>query len=81
VFSMWSVTRCYKQDKLGAAVGPLVVADLNISTVALRLVGGDESKSSVWGYIWATLFLVDINRGLGAPVKYGHESRGTRTQE
>jgi hypothetical protein len=35
----------------------------NTSTVALRVVGGDEKGTSAWGYNWATLFLVDINRG------------------
>jgi hypothetical protein len=32
-------------------------AGLNTSTVALRLVGGDEKGTSAWGHNWATLFL------------------------
>jgi hypothetical protein len=36
---------------------------LNTSTVALRVVGGDEREASAWGYNWANLFLGDINTG------------------
>jgi hypothetical protein len=41
---------------------PRVQADLK-TTVALRVVGGDEKDPSAWGYNWATLFLGDINTG------------------
>jgi hypothetical protein len=66
-----------------------VEAGSNTSTVALRVVRGDERKPGAWGYNWATLFLRDINMGTwpsrlvsleSETVKYGHESRGTRTQ-
>jgi hypothetical protein len=40
-----------------------VEAGSNTSTVALRVVGGEEREPSVWGYNWATLFLGDINTG------------------
>jgi hypothetical protein len=66
-------------------------AGSNTSTVALRVVGGETKREpSSWGYNWATLFLVDINTGTDPPgwgslesetVKYGHESRWTRTQD
>jgi hypothetical protein len=58
----------------------------NNSTVALRVVGGDEKEPSAWRYNRATLFLGDINTGtwlsrLGSlqseTVKFGHESQGT----
>jgi hypothetical protein len=47
-------------------------------------------KSNAWGYNWVTLFLRDINTEtwssrLGSleseTLKYGRESRGTRTRE
>jgi hypothetical protein len=41
VFSVRSVSRCYKRDKLGAAVE----VGSNTSTVALRVAGGDEKGS------------------------------------
>jgi hypothetical protein len=37
-----------------------VEAGSNTSTVALRVVGGDEKETNAWGYNWATLFLGDI---------------------
>jgi hypothetical protein len=40
-----------------------VEAGSNSSTVALRIVGGDEKGTQCLGYNWATLFLGDINRG------------------
>jgi hypothetical protein len=58
---------------------------VSTSTVALRVVGGDEKGTQ---YLGATLFLGDINTGtwsskLGSLdseiVKCGHESRGTRS--
>jgi hypothetical protein len=45
---------CYKQDLLAVAV-PREEAGLNISTVALRVIGGKNN--------WATLFLWDISAG------------------
>jgi hypothetical protein len=38
-----------------------VEAVTSISTLPLRVVGGDEKEPSVRGYNWATLFLGDIN--------------------
>jgi hypothetical protein len=40
-----------------------VDAGSNTSTVALRIVGGDEKGTSDWGYNRATLFLGGINTG------------------
>jgi hypothetical protein len=37
-----------------------VEAGLNTSTVALRVVGGDEKGTQCLGYNWATLFLGDL---------------------
>jgi hypothetical protein len=46
----------------------LVEAASNISTVALRAVGGDKKREpSGWGYNLATLFWGDINTGRGPP--------------
>jgi hypothetical protein len=62
----------------------------NISTVALRVVGGDEKGTQCLGYNWATLFLGDINTGTwpsgwgsleSRTIKCGHEFRRTRTWE
>jgi hypothetical protein len=58
-FSTRSVLRCYKEDKLR----PHIEAASNTSTVALRVVGGDEKEPSAWEYNWATLFLRDIYKG------------------
>jgi hypothetical protein len=69
---------------------PRVEAGSNTSTVALRVVGGDEKGTRAWGYNWATMFLGDFIRGPDPPgwgslefetVKHGHESRGTRAWE
>jgi hypothetical protein len=38
-------------------------AGSNTSTVALRVVGGDEREPGAWGYKWTTLLLTDINTG------------------
>jgi hypothetical protein len=38
-------------------------AGSNTSTVALRVVRGDEMEPSAWVYNRATLFLVDVNKG------------------
>jgi hypothetical protein len=35
----------------------------NTSTATLRVVGGDEKGTQCLGYIWATMFLGDINAG------------------
>jgi hypothetical protein len=65
-------------------------AGSNTSTMALRVVGGEEKESNAWEFNWAILFLGDINTGPGPPgwesleserVKCGHEFRGTRTRE
>jgi hypothetical protein len=40
-----------------------VEAGSNTSTVALRVVRGDEKEPSAWGYNRATLFLGYINTG------------------
>jgi hypothetical protein len=40
-----------------------VEADSSTSTVALRVVGGDEKGTQCLGYNRATLFLTDINTG------------------
>jgi hypothetical protein len=57
----------------------------NTSTVALRVVGGDEKKPIALGYNRATLFLGTWPSRLGGleseTVKCGHESRETRTSE
>jgi hypothetical protein len=39
-------------------------------------------EPSAWVYNWATLFQMILLQGPGPPetVKYGHESRGTRTR-
>jgi hypothetical protein len=67
-----------------------VEAGSNTSTVALRVVGGDEKRAQCLGYNPATLFLEVVNTGtwpssLGSleseTVKCGHESRETRTCE
>jgi hypothetical protein len=54
----------YKIDTLhlGETVW-LVEAGSNTSTVALRVVGGDEKGTQCLGYNWAALFLGDINKG------------------
>jgi hypothetical protein len=46
-----------------------VEADLNTSSVTLRVEGGDE-KGSAWRYNRATLFLGDINTGTW-PSRFG----------
>jgi hypothetical protein len=66
-----------------------VEAGSNTSTAALQVIGDDEKREpSAGGYNWVTLILGDINTGtwpsrLGGlkteTVKYGHESRETRT--
>jgi hypothetical protein len=49
-----------------------------------------QAEPSSWRYNWAILFLGNISTGPDPPgwgslqsetVKYGHESRGTRTRE
>jgi hypothetical protein len=47
----------YYRDKISQA------GSFNTSTVALRVVGGDEREPSAWGYNRVTLFLGDINTG------------------
>jgi hypothetical protein len=42
---------------------PRVKAGSNTSTVALRVVGGDEKETQCLGVNWATLFLRDIDTG------------------
>lgn len=60
----------------------------NTSTIALRVVGGNEKRTQCLAYNQASLFLGDILRGPGHPgwgslefetVKYGHESYRTQT--
>jgi hypothetical protein len=69
VFSVWSMKSSYRGDNWGGTIEwvPRVEAGSNTSTVALRVVGGDEKgtqwKPSAWGYNWVTLFLGDINTG------------------
>jgi hypothetical protein len=67
---------------------PRVEAGSNTSTVALRVVGGDEKGTQCRGYNWDTLLRRIQIRGLGPPgsgslesetVKCGHESRRTLT--
>jgi hypothetical protein len=41
-----------------------VEAGPNTSTVALRVVGGDEKGTQCLGYNWSTLFLRDINTAI-----------------
>jgi hypothetical protein len=53
MFSTLSVPRCYSRVEAGP----------NTSTVALRVVGGDENGTQCLGCNWATLFLGDINMG------------------
>jgi hypothetical protein len=53
VFSVWFDRRLYNEDQCGG---------LNISTVALRVLG-DKKGTSAWGYNWVTLFLGDIYTG------------------
>jgi hypothetical protein len=67
VFSVWSVPRCYKRDKLRVDSDSGVTrveAGSNTSTVSLRVVGGDEKRSLK-----------------SETVKYGCESQGARTRE
>jgi hypothetical protein len=45
VFSVWSMPKCYKRHKLGAAVRTRVEAGSNTSTVTLQVVGGDDKGS------------------------------------
>jgi hypothetical protein len=80
----------YNRDSYRRSNGPPVEAGSNTSTVALRVVGGDEKGTQCLGYNWTTQFLGIQIRGPGPPgwgsleserVKYGHESRGTRTRE
>jgi hypothetical protein len=52
-FSVCSVPRCYNQDKLAVAVSSRVEAASNTSAVALRVLGGDEKGSRIWGCNWA----------------------------
>jgi hypothetical protein len=44
-----------------------VKAGYNTSTVALRVLRADKREPNAQGYNWATLFLGDINMGLGPP--------------
>jgi hypothetical protein len=60
---MWSMLRYYKQGTRLELSQPRVEAGSNTSTVALRVVGGDEKEPNAWGYNWATLFLGDLNTG------------------
>jgi hypothetical protein len=63
VFSMWSASRLYHStDLVQFSYTACVEAVSNTSTVALRVVGGDEKGNLE-----------------SETVKYGHESRGTRT--
>jgi hypothetical protein len=47
----------------GIGALPRVEANSNTSTVALRVVRGNEKGTQCWGYNWATVFLGDINTG------------------
>jgi hypothetical protein len=47
-FSAWSVPRHYKQDHLAVVVS-CVEAGLNTSTIALRVIGGDEKGAQCLG--------------------------------
>jgi hypothetical protein len=49
---MWSVPpRCYEQDSLKQRVDARVEAGSNTSTVALRIVGGDEKGTQCPGVL------------------------------
>jgi hypothetical protein len=70
-FSTLSVARCSNQDQLAVAVKSRVSgvqAGSNTSTVALRVVGGDEKGTHCVGYNWATLFLGNVNKGTWPPI-------------
>jgi hypothetical protein len=54
VFSAWSVPRSYLEDNWrysSVRESARVEAELNISTVALRVVGGDENGANCLGVI------------------------------
>jgi hypothetical protein len=59
---MQSVPR-YQRDQLVVAVISRVEAGSNTSTVALRVVEGDEKGTRFWGYHWVILILGYINTG------------------
>jgi hypothetical protein len=40
-----------------------VEAGSKTSTVALRVIRGDEKEPRAWGYNWAIMFMVAINTG------------------
>jgi hypothetical protein len=61
MFSVRSLPRLCIEDQSVSAVR--VEAGLNTSTVALRVVGGDEKETSARGYNWATLLLRDTKYG------------------
>jgi hypothetical protein len=81
----------YKKDKEDRLSQSLVEAGSNTSTVALRVVGGDEKGTQFPGGITGLpSSWVIKTRGPGPPawgsleyetVKCGHESRGTRSRE
>jgi hypothetical protein len=49
VFSMWFVPKCYKHGQSSSKEEPRVEASSNTSTVALRVVGGDENGTQCLG--------------------------------
>jgi hypothetical protein len=64
VFSVGSAPKLYSNMTPGRLSAVFrVEAGSNLSTVALRVVGGDEKGLSAWRYKRATLFLGDINTG------------------
>jgi hypothetical protein len=63
VRSLRLVQRCFKQDSWSDELVSRVEAGWNTSTVALRVIGGDEKGHSAWGHNGAILFLGDINTG------------------
>jgi hypothetical protein len=65
MFSKWSISKVYNGHRSAICTQSLhrVEAGSNISTVALRVVEGDEKGNQCLGYNWATLFLGDINKG------------------
>jgi hypothetical protein len=63
---------------------PCVEAGYNTSTVALRVVRGDERGTQCPGYNWDTLFLdlaLQVEGVSNETVKYGREIYGTWLQE
>jgi hypothetical protein len=56
--------RVYKWDSWSYRMSPRTEAGSNTSTVALRAVGGDETRTQCLGYNWATLYGGDINTGI-----------------